>query len=281
MDWLRLWHDMPTDPKWRTISKKSGQSISNIIAVYSMMLVCASKSDKRGTLENWNSEDVAAALDLETKDIDDIYKAMQSKVLDGDKLTGWEKRQPDDPTGYQRVRRYRESQKESVTVCNGEKRLVTPDKIRKEQTIIEQTRKEKETPLPIEKPKDHPAPANKDLFSPEYNLFSQACAKFGEDPEELGLTDGRKRILRDIRGNRLLGAEKFIAACEARSRAGPETMGRISVTFFLDDPDKYQEKITSWAAKVKYGTGKPKRGGILSANVGDDAPIPIRSCGDS
>ncbi len=26
--WLRLWHDMPTDPKWRVIAKRSGQSIS-------------------------------------------------------------------------------------------------------------------------------------------------------------------------------------------------------------------------------------------------------------
>ncbi|EOP2197647.1 hypothetical protein QSF09_003200, partial [Escherichia coli] len=22
--WLRLWHDMPNDPKWRTISRVSG-----------------------------------------------------------------------------------------------------------------------------------------------------------------------------------------------------------------------------------------------------------------
>lgn len=40
--WLRLWHDMPNDPKWRTIARRSGQSIGNVIAVYLHVLVNAS-----------------------------------------------------------------------------------------------------------------------------------------------------------------------------------------------------------------------------------------------
>ncbi|MBN6372926.1 phage replisome organizer, partial [Escherichia coli] len=31
--WLRLWHDMPNDPKWRTIARVSGQQIATGMAV--------------------------------------------------------------------------------------------------------------------------------------------------------------------------------------------------------------------------------------------------------
>ncbi len=31
--WLRLWHDMPNDPKWRTIARKSEQSIALVSSV--------------------------------------------------------------------------------------------------------------------------------------------------------------------------------------------------------------------------------------------------------
>ena len=62
--WLRLWHDMPTDPKWRTISKVSGQRIGDVMAVYLHMLVTASSADVRGRTHSFNCEDVASALDI-------------------------------------------------------------------------------------------------------------------------------------------------------------------------------------------------------------------------
>lgn len=39
--WLRLWHDMPNDPKWRTIARVSGQPIATVMAVYIHLLVDA------------------------------------------------------------------------------------------------------------------------------------------------------------------------------------------------------------------------------------------------
>lgn len=30
--WVRLWEDMPTDPKWRVIAKRAGRPISEVIA---------------------------------------------------------------------------------------------------------------------------------------------------------------------------------------------------------------------------------------------------------
>lgn len=112
-DWVRLWHDMPTDPKWRTIARKSGQPLVCVIAVFNMLMVNASgNADDRGTLRNWDDEDAAAALDMESEAVSLIMAAMQGKVLDGARLTGWEKRQPkredDQAASRKRAQRERE-----------------------------------------------------------------------------------------------------------------------------------------------------------------------------
>ena len=121
MDWCRLWHDMPNDPKWRVVSRRSGRPISEVMAVYVHMLVTASSAENRGQIEGWDDEDVAASLDLEEEDVRAIREAMEGKVLAGDVVSGWEKRQPKrDDDSADRVRRYRERKKsEGVTETTG------------------------------------------------------------------------------------------------------------------------------------------------------------------
>jgi len=48
--WVRLWEDMPTDPKWRVIAKRAGRPISEVIAVFTHMLI-----NSKGTklIEEW------------------------------------------------------------------------------------------------------------------------------------------------------------------------------------------------------------------------------------
>lgn len=144
--WLRLWHDMPNDPKWRTIAKKSGQAIGNVIAVYLHVLVNASANDEtqsnagvtqsnagvmqsnagqRGVTHNLDPEDVASSLDLEVEQVLCILSAMQGKVLDGPKVTGWAKRQPkreDDSAA--RVKAFREKQRAEKLQADKEKKGV-------------------------------------------------------------------------------------------------------------------------------------------------------------
>lgn len=91
--WLRLWHDMPNDPKWRTIARISGQPISLVLSVYLHLMVDASRNVTRGHADV-TVEDMASALDVTDDQLDQIYSAMQGRVMDGNKLTGWEKRQP-------------------------------------------------------------------------------------------------------------------------------------------------------------------------------------------
>ncbi|OWK39532.1 Primosomal protein I [Fimbriiglobus ruber] len=119
---------MPTDPKWRTISRLSGQPISTVIAVYVHLLVCASNAIERGRTQNWNDEDTASALDLGTEQVTAIRSAMQGRVLDGDYLTGWEQRQPKrEDNSAERGKAWREAKKSERdrTQPNTEKRSDT------------------------------------------------------------------------------------------------------------------------------------------------------------
>ncbi|MEF3068022.1 hypothetical protein [Pandoraea apista] len=93
IDWLRLWHDMPNDPKWRTIARISGQPVALVISVYVHLMVDASRNVTRGHTDVTN-EDIASALDVTDDAIASIRSAMQGRVLEGDELTGWDNRQP-------------------------------------------------------------------------------------------------------------------------------------------------------------------------------------------
>lgn len=103
IDWLRLWHDMPNDPKFRTVARISGQEISRVLAMYVHLLVDASQGvtqchDESRTVTRGvtdvTDEDIASALDVAEDVIRSIRDAMQGRVLDGNKLTGWDRRQP-------------------------------------------------------------------------------------------------------------------------------------------------------------------------------------------
>lgn len=109
-DWVRLWHDMPTDPKWRVIAKRAGRAIAEVVAVFNFVLVNASaNASERGRTHNLFADDIAAALDMETEQIEAILAAMQGKVLDGERLSAWEKRQPKrEDSSAERAKQWRE-----------------------------------------------------------------------------------------------------------------------------------------------------------------------------
>lgn len=92
--WLRLWHDLPTDPKWRVIAKVSNQPLHLVIALYVVLLVDASKNTMSRGVTKCHDEDLAVTLDCDMSQITEIKKAMQGRVLDGDELKGWRVRQP-------------------------------------------------------------------------------------------------------------------------------------------------------------------------------------------
>jgi len=84
-------------------------------------MVSASKNEIRGSADDFSVEDVACFLGLDDEAVKSILGAMQGKVLEGMRLTGWEKRQPKrEDHSTERVRKHRETQ------CNALKRKETP-----------------------------------------------------------------------------------------------------------------------------------------------------------
>lgn len=131
MNWVRWYHGTATDPKWRLVARKSGQRLTDVIAVWAMVLEAASEASERGTLEGFDPEVAAAALDLDPEAVVAILDAMQGRVLDGNRLSGWDKRNPKrEDDSAERVRRYRERKrrerqaetqpKKDVTQCNAD-----------------------------------------------------------------------------------------------------------------------------------------------------------------
>lgn len=90
--WLRLWHDMPNDPKWKTISRISGEPIALVISTYVHLLVDASRNVTRGHV-SVTVEDLASALDVKDDQIIRVLDAMNGRVLVDGFLTGWDSRQ--------------------------------------------------------------------------------------------------------------------------------------------------------------------------------------------
>jgi hypothetical protein len=109
MDWLRWHHGTVTDPKWRVIARKSGRSVGDVIAVFACLLERASQHETRGTIAGWGADDIGACLDMDSDTVTGIINAMQGKVLDGDNLSGWSKRQPKrDDGSAERAKEWRE-----------------------------------------------------------------------------------------------------------------------------------------------------------------------------
>ena len=150
--WLRLWTETPNDPKFRSIAKLSGQHITVVLSVFMHMLCCAKNSSEQGTLIGWVDDDIAAALDLDPEQVGAIRTAMQGKILDGDVMKSWEKRQPNrDDDSRERVAKYRAKEK-PVTQCNANVTDVTQGNAPETETETEtekETEKELETTTPL------------------------------------------------------------------------------------------------------------------------------------
>lgn len=130
MKWLRLYNDTITDPKWRVVAAESGQPLTAVLAVWMSMLINASDADERGTLQGWDDRFAGAALDMRGDAVRSIREAMQGVVLDGLRLTGWDKRQRNSDDINARVKRHRTKAKDTPpgggsTNGTGQRRNVT------------------------------------------------------------------------------------------------------------------------------------------------------------
>lgn len=197
--WLRLWHDMPNDPKWRTIARVSKQPISLVQSVYIHLLVSASQNVTRGHADV-TTEDLASHFDVTEGEIDAVISAMQGRVLEGDRISGWERRQPkredhgNPETSAKSAAERKAAQRErerakvlpatSVTNSHDESRRVTTDKDKDKETD-----KEYITDPPVV-PRDKKATQMPKGFSPN-EKHQQLADELGTDlkSEFLAFTD--------------------------------------------------------------------------------------------
>lgn len=94
--WFRWHHGCVNDPKFRVIASRcvTFVTVGHVVAVWAAMMENASLASPRGTLSGWDDEDVAAGFGFDKEQVTAIREAMQGKVLHGNELASWEKRQP-------------------------------------------------------------------------------------------------------------------------------------------------------------------------------------------
>jgi hypothetical protein len=103
-----------------------------VIALFTHLLLEANEADDRGSLDEVDIEDVASALDCDEEAVEAILQAMEGRVIEGGRLSGWDKRQPiredsgSEKTGAlsstERSRLHRERKRHATqgNACNGD-----------------------------------------------------------------------------------------------------------------------------------------------------------------
>lgn len=178
--WVRLWHDMPTDPKFRSIARAAKQPLTAVVAVYVFMLTDASANAAERGRTQANDETIASALDLDDEAVAAIRKAMQGRVLDGGALTGWEKRQPKREDGSpDRAKVWRDLQKANAEI---ERLRTQVNAAERNRPLDKEERRGEE-----EKKEDNPPPARSTTPGEE---GGRAGAFSDEDLKDEGLPEG-------------------------------------------------------------------------------------------
>lgn len=186
--WLRLWHDMPNDPKFRTVARISKQRIGDVQAVFLHLLVSASQHVTRGHVDV-TAEDLASAIDVTDDAIQAILDAMQGRMMDGNRLTGWEKRQPkredsgDDESGAksasQRKKEQREREKAAAAAAAG--KSVNGSRHAASRNVTTDTDKD------TEKEKEHTQSGERDMATGEPD--GSVCVFVCQKMQEVGVKD--------------------------------------------------------------------------------------------
>jgi hypothetical protein len=112
MDWFRVYHGMPTDPKWMLVAARAGNGTApgHVVAVWTMLLDHASSTKPRGSVESIDLEAIAAGLGWPHELVTAIYDALVARkhIIDGQVRT-WAERNPAkfDATNAERQKKHR------------------------------------------------------------------------------------------------------------------------------------------------------------------------------
>lgn len=243
MDWFRWYAGTVTDPKWRVVSRRSGQPLHVVLAVWAAVLENANQAEHRGTLESFDPEDVGAALDLEGSQVQAVLDAMQGKVLDGESLSGWEGRQPKrerEDSSTERVRRFREKKKQErhVTPCNA----------------LEEKRGE--PPLSIVSPPPGQRAADAAESDPGFEMAWAAYpSRAGDNPKRRALKAWRARLAAGVPVPDLVaGVQRYARYIRSQGKEGTEFVMQAATFFGPDERWGEAYALNGAAANGNGGT---------------------------
>lgn len=175
MDWYRRYHGTCADPKLRLVARTAKVPTPFAIAAWDACLEFASdRDDERGSIAGFSAELLAVTIDIETEDAERLLAAfrLRGMILADDTVKAWSKRQPNDPTAAERMRRYREKKRSggesggseagnspktatgdvTVTPIDRNERNATVTTLRPEKDSDSEIDKKDSIPLPLETP---------------------------------------------------------------------------------------------------------------------------------
>ena len=122
MNWLRLYHEVISDPKWPAVARRAQTNQGTVVSVWVALLIYASQQDERGSVDGFCATDCDALYGYDDGTCQRVIDALKERgVIQDGKLAAWDKRQPKreretDETSTERVRKYRQAR--AVTSCN-------------------------------------------------------------------------------------------------------------------------------------------------------------------
>lgn len=112
MEWLRWYHGCVTDPKFALVSRRSGQAVASVLAVWAALLERASQGRARGSVSGFDCESFDVLLGLDDGACRSIVSAFESKGMIVDEMVAkWDERQSKDEESAERKRLQREREK--------------------------------------------------------------------------------------------------------------------------------------------------------------------------
>ena len=95
MEWLRLYHEVCTDPKWPAIARNAQTNQGTVLSVWIALLTYASQQSPRGSIKGFYAEDYDVQFGYEDGTCQRVLDAMEKRgVISNGRLAAWEKRQP-------------------------------------------------------------------------------------------------------------------------------------------------------------------------------------------
>lgn len=114
MAWLRWYAGTVNDAKWAMIARKTGINVPTVIAIWAALLEYASENEDRGSVADFDPEEIDAVFGLADGTCAAVIEAMTSKgIIEDGRIAKWSKRQFDEANA-EKVRRYKERQREKA-----------------------------------------------------------------------------------------------------------------------------------------------------------------------